>query len=301
MHVEDQAQNIPISQIIEPFSVLRLVNKDSIEYLEMRDSIAEHGLWNSISVRPAESKPGLFEIIDGLYRFTICCELQWTQLPCIVKHGVTDDQVLAAQIGANAIRPETKPAEFANQMKRLLTRRPEMTIAELAHSIHKSPTWVSKMLGLLRLSSELQKAVDRGEIVLQSAYMLAKMPQVLQTQYADQAKVMPAREFKPLAASIVKQFLEAVKQGCMDSFYKNEFKPTGHLRSLPEIEAEYRKQQVGGPLVVTDGCRTPLDGFYAALRWVLHLDRESVEKLQRKAKRQQKKSFTAQAREDGDV
>ena len=161
--MRDTTADIPVDQITEPRTALRLVDTGSVEYLEMRDSIAAEGFWNSISVRPAK-EDNKFEIIDGLCRHTCARELGLESIPCIIKYHVSDDAVLAAQIQANAIRPEMKPVEFAQQMKRMLTRRPEMTFDELAHLIHKSPGWVRQTLGLLRLVKEAKKMVDRGEM-----------------------------------------------------------------------------------------------------------------------------------------
>lgn len=281
--MQDKAADIPTDQITEPRTVLRLIDKDSVEYLEMRDSIAAEGFWNSISVRPA-ADDGRYEIIDGLYRYTCARELGLKSIPCIIKYNVSDDAVLAAQIQANAIRPETKPAEFARQMKRMLTRRPKMTFDELAHLIHKSPSWVRKTLGLLRLVRESRKMVDRGEIPIQSAYMLAKIPHHLQADYLDQARTLPSREFRALAASVIKQFTEAVKQGKMEAFWCGEFQPQAHLRSLREIQSEAQRQEVGALLVTVGQCKTPVDGFYAALRWAMHLDRQSIEDQERAAR-----------------
>jgi len=281
--MQDKAADVPIDRITEPRTMLRLVDKDSVEYLEMRDSIAADGFWNSISVRPAkhESK---YEIIDGLYRYTCARELGLDTIPCIIKYNVSDDAVLAAQIQANAIRPETKPVEFARQMKRMLTRRPEMTFDELAHLIHKSPSWVRKTLGLLRLVRESRKMVDRGEIAIQSAYMLAKIPHHLQADYLDQARTLPSREFRALAASVIKQYTEVVKQGRMEAFWCGGFCPQAHLRPLRDIQTETQQQEVGALLVTAEQCKTPVDGFYAALRWAMHLDRQSVADQERAAR-----------------
>jgi len=281
--MQDKAADIPIDQITEPRTVLRLVDKDSVEYLEMRDSIAAEGFWNSISVRPAKDD-GKYEIIDGLYRYTCARELSLQSIPCIIKYKLSDDAVLAAQIQANAIRPETKPVEFARQMKRMLTRRPEMTFDELAHLIHKSPSWVRKTLGLLRLVRKSRKMVDRGEIAIQSAYMLAKIPHHLQAGYLDPARTLPSREFRALAASVIKQYTEAVKQGRMKAFWCGEFRPQAHLRPLRDIQSETQRQEVGALLVTAEQCKTPVDGFYAALRWAMHLDRRSVEDQERAAR-----------------
>ena len=281
--MRDTAADIPIDRIIEPRTLLRLIDKDSVEYLEMRDSIGAEGFWNSISVRPAKDE-GKYEIIDGLYRYTCARELGLESMPCIIKHNISDDAVLAAQIQANAIRPETKPAEFARQMKRILTRRPKMTFDELAHLIHKSPSWVRQTLGLLRLVREARKMVDRSEIPVRSAYMLAKIPQQLQKDYLDQARALPSEEFRALAASVIKQFTEAVKQGKMEAFWCGEFRPQAHLRSLTEIQQEIQRQELGALLVTAEQCKTPVDGFYAALHWAMHLDRQSIEDQERDAR-----------------
>ncbi len=295
--MHDTTANIPIGQIAQPHMILRLIDKDSVEYMEMRDSIAAEGFWNSISVRPAKDE-GKYEIIDGLYRYTCARELGLESIPCIIKHNVSDDAVLAAQIQANAVRPETKPVEFARQMKRILTRRPEMTFDELSHLVHKSPGWVRQTLGLLRLVGEARKMVDRGEIPVQSAYMLAKIPRRLQSDYIDQARTLSSREFRAIAATVIKQFTEAVKQGKMEAFWCSEFRPQAHLRSLTEIQQEVERKEIGALLVTAENCRTPVDGFYAALRWAMHLDRQSVEDQERAARARSRKQFLEESEVD---
>ena len=54
----DEFREIPLDQIVEPWVVLRIVNRESVEYLELRDSIAHQGLLNSICVRPSPRRPG---------------------------------------------------------------------------------------------------------------------------------------------------------------------------------------------------------------------------------------------------
>ena len=238
--MRDKTADIPIDRIVEPRTVLRLVDKGSVEYLEMRDSIAAESFWNSISVRPAR-EGGKYEIIDGLYRYTCARDLGLKSISCIIKHSVSDDAVLAAQIQANAIRPEMKPIEFARQMKRILTRRPEMTFDQLAHVVHKSPGWVRKTLGLLRLIRQARKLVDRGEIPVCSAYMLAKIPQQLQADHLDQARTLPSGEFRAIAAAVIKQFTEAIRQGKLEAFFCSKFKPQAYLRCLREIQMEVER------------------------------------------------------------
>ena len=288
----DEFRLIPLDQIVEPWVVLRVVNRESIEYLELRDSLAAVGPLNSICVRPSPRRPGYYEVVDGLWRYTAAVELRLPALPCIVKHHVTDDGVLAIQIQANALRPETTPLEYARQIRRVMdaitTRRgTDATLADVSNLIHKNVDWISKQLWLLSLQPDIQRAVERGEIPLRSAYTLAKLPRTHQAQLVELAKTAPAREFAPVAARLVKQIQEAARQGKLTDFCK-DFEPVPHLRSLKDVLAEYREHHLGGLAVVKAGSQTPVDGWYLALQWALNLDEESI--------RQQREKVAARTR-----
>jgi len=170
--IKDQTCEIPTDQIVEPWVILRVVNRSTVEYLELRDSIAEKGFFNSLCVRPSKRKPGKYEVVDGLYRYTVGCELRLHALPCIVKHNLTDEDVLAAQIQANALRPETTPVEYARQLRKIMAAGGVngMTMAQLSTRIHKNPEWIGLQLALLDLIKVAQTAVDRGEISLESDF-----------------------------------------------------------------------------------------------------------------------------------
>ena len=70
----------------------------------------------------------------------------------------------------------------------------------------------------------------------------------------------------------------------MEAFWCSDFKPQAHHRSLREIQSEAQRQEVGALLVTAEQCKTPVDGFYAALRWAMHLDRQSVQDQERAAR-----------------
>ena len=125
---------------------------------------------------------------------------------------------------------------------------------------------------MLSLRADIQKAVERGEIPLGSAYVLAKLPMVQQAQLVALAKTIPAREFVPVAARLVKQIQEAARQGKLHDFCK-DFEPVPHLRPLKEVLAEYREHRLGGLAVVKAECKTPVDGWYLALEWALESGR----------------------------
>jgi ParB/RepB/Spo0J family partition protein len=282
--MQDEFRDISIDEIVEPRLVLRSVNMMSADYLELRDSVAEHGFLNSICVRPALHAPGKYEVVDGNYRFHVARDLRRPTVPCLVKYDLTDDDVLAMQVQANAIRPETTPTEFARQLKRIMLHcrtvdGKDMTAAELAHVVKKRPSWLRNMLGLLTLTEAEQKAVNRSEIPITSAYMLAKIPKRFRPQFVDQAKTLPVNEFRPIAAAFIKQFMEAVRQGKLEAMFGDggHFEPHAYVRKPRELESELKDRCCGALLTAAAGCTTPLDGWYLALEWVLHLDKESVE------------------------
>ncbi len=289
--MDDELRSLPVEQLVEPWVLLRPVARHSLEFMEMRDSIEAKGFLNSISVRPCKHRPGLFEVIDGMCRWTCAKELCLETIPAIIKYNVTDDDVLALQVQANAIRLETKPCEFARQLKRLQKANSGITLAKLSVMISKNPSWVSQQLGLLRLNAVHQTMVDRGEICLQNAYMLAKIPPRFRKEYVDKAKTMLAGAFNALAASVIKQYRDAVRQGKLDAFFSDEFEPQAHLRALRVIQEE-QQDQLNGPLIIaSEDCKTPLDGWSAALQWAMHLDRQSVKEQEEAARAKVRKQW----------
>lgn len=278
--MDDYFESIPLTQLLTPWVVLRPVRKDRVDYLMMRDSIRSVGFLNSISVRPSVRQPGKYEIIDGNYRYHCAVELNIESIHCIVKHGVSDDDVLALQIQANAIRPTTTPIEFSRQLKAIVDTKPGMTFSELASIVHKSSEWVKDRLGLLYLPADVQLMVDRGEIPVGNAYMLTRIPPILRADYVEQAMCLPVKDFKPLAAGVIKRFKEGVQQGKLDKRYVQKQEPTPHLRSLKVIKQELECSAEGALVIATENCKSLMDVWFAALRWATNQDRRSIEQFE---------------------
>src|SRR5579872_6295466 len=107
----DDVRLIPTSDIREPRTLLRLVDRNAVEYLELRDSVAAIGFTNSIAVRPSRIELSKFEVLDGVHRYCVAKDLELPTMPCIIKHNVSDDDVLMFQVQANAQGVDTKPVE----------------------------------------------------------------------------------------------------------------------------------------------------------------------------------------------
>lgn len=268
--------DIPIEDIVEPLVPMRLVDKGSVDYLEMQYSIRDYGFLSSLSVRVSAKDPTKYEIIEGVWRYTVARELRLETLPCIVKDNVDDVTALLLQIQANSIRPETKPSEYANHLYRILKADPDMTMVDLAGKVRKSPDWIKNRLSLRKLSVKLKQALDRGEITMQAGLLLAKLPVLMQHEFLDSAKLLPFKEFAPAPRQALKQLKEAARQGKMKDFYDIQYKAHPYLKQLHELVTEIETCKDGTLYITVEGL-TPLEAWKRALQWAVHMDPKGVE------------------------
>jgi ParB family chromosome partitioning protein len=259
------------------------VKRTSVDYLELLDSVENYGILNSITVRPHPTKKGKYEVVDGLHRYSVAVDLELETVPCIVK-DFTDVAVLAAQIATQSIRPVTKPIEFARHLRALQSLIPDCRLADLSQLVNKRPSWVKNQLGLLNLDEKYQLMVERGEMPLRTAYMLARLPVKLQHQFAKLSDSIPPVEFKQAVEREIKRMLVDSQTRRLSNLFLDEFEPVPHMRKLKEILDEVDTLKIceatTGPLQLL----TPKHGWIAALKWVLHLDPDAVAQQRKKAR-----------------
>lgn len=260
--------NIRVTDITPPQSLLRLVDSRSVEYLELVESIRDHGVLKPLLVR---QRRGKWEIIDGLHRFTAAREVGLETVPCHVVEA-TDEEAITLAIQANAIAKETRSCEYAAHLRRYLKRHTDLTIAGLSRVIKKSPRWIENCLSLNQLDEPTQTMVNRGEIPLQSAYLLARIPGHQRCEFVDQARALPARDFKQIAAEVIRRWKESVRLGRLQHYFPSVFKPREYLRTLRELRFEDQTSETGIELSQGERWKHPLDGWRAAVKWMLHMD-----------------------------
>jgi ParB family chromosome partitioning protein len=254
---------------------LRAVDQNGEGFLELVASVKTHGVLNAISVREKvdpTTNEKFFEIVDGLHRYTAARAAGLAEIEATVT-SLSDDQVLEAQIVANIQRIETRPVEYAKQIRRILIRNPMMTEAELAGKLAKSTTWIRERLDLNKISDDnIAALVDEGKISLSNAYMLAKLPEVEQAQYVQKAMTMPPAEFLPLCNARIKE-LKAAAQAGKDAA-PAVFEPQAIMRKAGELVPASDDINLVNKIVNGASAKTAVDGAIAALKWVLHLDPE---------------------------
>lgn len=297
--MSDEFRTIRIEDLVDPPLVLREVNQNGVEYVELRDSLRRLGFLNSICVRACKRDPSKWEVIDGRWRVAAAREVDIVEVPCIVKTGLTNRDILAMQVIANAQRPTTHPTDFAKQIKRLLASKDGMSQAELCQVLNKSTTWVRKMMGMSRLArSRLYRdLIDTGEMSLDAAYTLSRLPPRFWPDYYTDACALPLREFRALVMAALRKYRAMQVQGRLDLKNNSVITPNPYLRRLTEILNEARDLTIGPLQIATHGYKTPLDAWKAALEWAANLDPESCERQRQKVIRRMRKRLVTRLRQ----
>jgi ParB/RepB/Spo0J family partition protein len=278
----EKLKNIPAELLVPAFVLLRLVDKTSLDYIEMRDSIAAHGFFSAICVRPSKRQPDKYEIIEGLHRYCCALDCGLKEIPCVIKEA-TDAEVKNWQVQANLIRKTTLNSEYAARLKMMFIENPELTMAQLAVELHCRPAKIQEILRLNHLIPAAKKHLDVGELPITAAYSLAKLPRQLQDDLLEKALILNVREFIQLCNGYRKSYKEAVHDGQLQHYLEIAANPKPYLRNFNAIRQEY-EHPINGEILTDRIKLTKIEIWKLALAWVLHIDPESLREGQRRAK-----------------
>ena len=158
-----------------PFRAARLIHIDRIQpdpyqprksfFQETLESLAESieavGIIDPLIVEYSEAND-CFQIISGERRYRAARLMGLDQLPCVVK-TVDDKTRFVMQFVANLQRENIPPLEEAAGIKNLMERY-SYTQKDVSKLINKSKSYISQILGLLRLSEPARKIVQTSEL-----------------------------------------------------------------------------------------------------------------------------------------
>lgn len=273
----ERAFDLPLTAVDPASIMLRKVNTDSIQYLELVQDLKNDGHFgNSIIVRPVRRR---YEVVDGMYRWTAAKEVGLEYIQAIVR-DMTDDEVIVWQVKLNSGQKPTDLIDYARHLERLRRLKPDMRIRDLVIELGKNRRWIYDILKLNNLNEKASTAVRRGEITLGNARLLAKLKKHLQNGFIDEAKVDSFSKFSEKVADAVNDYRENIKMGKIDAHYNGEIKP--YLRPIREIREELSDWTEAGKMLSKYNCRTPLEGWQLAIKWMMNIDDENIERRRKK-------------------
>lgn len=185
---------------IRPASISVRLCKTSIpseNIKELASSIREHGLIQSITVRPLN---GGFEIIAGHRRFYACKLLRWKKIPARVI-TFSDKDAFEIQLVENMQRMTMDPIEEAEAFRKYILDYGWGGVSQLAKVISKSEQYVSSRIQILKLPTEIIEQISQDRLKVSHALELKLLNEDKQRMVAREiiSKRLSLRQVREIA------------------------------------------------------------------------------------------------------
>lgn len=126
---------------------------------EMKDSVAEYGVFQSVLVRPMENGPAPYKLVAGERRYRASVLAGKTDIPALIKK-MTDDEATTIQMQENIQRKNLTQYELAKRVQKDLD---EMGSTELVKAKYKKGNaWLSQITALLKLPEQAKRLVSEN-------------------------------------------------------------------------------------------------------------------------------------------
>jgi len=169
MSDKDNVHQLEISQLqVNPLQPRGMITPDSL--MDLVDSIREHGIIEPLIVAHT---PAGYQMIAGERRWRAAKLAGLTHVPCIIKE-TSPQGMLEMALVENVQRTDLNAIERAKAFERLLEEF-DLSNAEIARRIGKSPAYISNTLKLLTLPDALTDGLISGLITEGHARALASI------------------------------------------------------------------------------------------------------------------------------
>ncbi|WP_281165248.1 nucleoid occlusion protein [Liquorilactobacillus sicerae] len=156
---DDQIQQIALEKI-KPNRFQPRKTFDQQKITELAETLKEHGMLQPIILRQATENK--YEIIAGERRFRAALELDWQQVPAIIKK-MSDKEAASFAVIENLQREELTAIEEAQAYRRLMELN-QLTQGQLAENLGKSQSFIANKLRLLKLTPVVQQAILKRQV-----------------------------------------------------------------------------------------------------------------------------------------
>ena len=170
--VEENEKNVVEIDIDDirsnPYQPRKIFDTESLN--ELAKSIAEYGIVQPIIVK--KSIKG-YELVAGERRTKAAKIAGLKKIPAIIKE-FNDQEMMEIALIENIQREDLNPIEEATSISNIIKLR-GYTQEEFATKFGKSRTYVTNILGLLKLPDEVKKMVEKKSISASHARVLSKI------------------------------------------------------------------------------------------------------------------------------
>lgn len=165
---------IPLGDIeVNPEQPRRAFQEEELS--ELMQSLEQHGMLQPMVVMEKDDGKG-YQIIAGERRWRAAKQLGWTEVPCVVRSGVTGDRNrLELALTENVQRENLNPVEEALGYKRL-NEEYGMSHEEIGQRVGKSRVAITNVIRILQLPDEIQKGLIDDKITVGHARAILMIP-----------------------------------------------------------------------------------------------------------------------------
>jgi ParB/RepB/Spo0J family partition protein len=281
---------VPIESLVVPRSKLRDVQKERPEYADLLLSVQKWGILEPLAVRPHEDE-GKFLIVNGLQRYSCALTCGLKEVPIHNLDLGNDTDALIISVVMNLQQIQTPPYQYAQALRKVIRKRPDLSLAELARLVGKPDQWVRDRLSLSKLTVAVGEEVDEGRVPLKAAQGLTLLKPEDQVEMVKQVGALPTDDFykKCVTASRESKITPHDTKSDEDRFDK--FVANSALRRKKAIEDELELKR-NFYLLRNEGCLDAEPGedsllavWLTAIKWVLQIDPKSIEERREKYER----------------
>jgi len=217
-------ETTPTEEIVElklselranPYQPRKIFEDEALK--ELSESIKENGVFQPIIVK--KSIKG-YEIIAGERRVRASKLAGKEKIPAIIR-SFSDEKMAEISLLENLQRENLNALEEAMAYQNLINKL-SITQEELSKKVSKSRSYVTNMLGLLRLPEEVQKMIAKNELTMGHARALSKIEnkdEVIKIAHEIVASKLPVRAVEEMSEQLPK-----VNKINRKSTKKNEYK-----------------------------------------------------------------------------
>lgn len=256
---------VPLALVEEPSHVLRAVDRTTDKFKGIVESMKTRGFFRDEPIQVTRSGGTYVIAAKGMHRWNAACEAGLQKVwVAVLDRELSEAELIAAQIQAEATHTEARPAEFGRAVLRYmdLPDNKGKTKVQIAKEIGRSDdAFLDKVLKLASLPEAVQDLIDDNVIKIGNGLALVALTRAgvaLTDEILAKAKAEDVESFKAVAATEV-QKLRAGNRGKREA--------PARLRKVEDVRTELKR-------ATADPEAAP--GYVAGLAWALRMDAVSA-------------------------
>lgn len=175
----------------------------------LKTSVREHGIQQSLVVRPSKKHTGAYDLVVGHRRYTVATLLKLKSVPVVIRTDLEkDSDALAFAVSENAedSRTNLSPVDQASAFKKIQEAEPKLSVNIIGKRCGCSGQHVRRMLRLLEAPKAVRERLDKGLIKSGAASAITEMNPEIQEKVIERIETgMTEAEVRRLGNKVAQE------------------------------------------------------------------------------------------------